>query len=162
MLYACLMSVKAVFGAFFTLPVSLCNSMSTITFSQLRHATLIAFKLSFIEVPGWDLAHVRQALPLLEYLEQMISRLGQVGAQVDSCQTVPAKRSFCTGGALATRRVKGWYEARIAAEAEKGRQEQQASLTSVDDVTGGEIFDYFDDTYLMVDWEWDEIMGGTM
>lgn len=120
------------------------------------------FKLSFIEVPGWDLAHVRATVDLNHYFQQIISRFEQVGAQVDSSQAVPAKRSFCTGGALALGRVKGWYDVRVAADAEKGQQEDQAGLAGMEDLLSGEKFDYFDDAYLMGDWKWEEIMGDFM
>jgi hypothetical protein len=163
MLYASLMSAKSFLDVFLTLPVSLCNSMSIVTLSQLGHAMSIAFKLSFIEVPGWDIAHVRSTVDMNSYFEQLISRFEQAGAQVDNSQAVPAKRSFCSGGALALGRVKGWYDARVAADAEKGRQEElQTGLTGMEDLLSGEKFDDFDDMYLLGDWKWEDIMGDFM
>ena len=161
MLYACLMSAKSVIDTILSLPVSLCNSTSIVTLSQLGFAISTAFRLSFIEVPGWDLAHVRATVDLGDYFQQVISRFEQVGAQVDRSQAVPGKRSFCTGAALAMGRVKGWYDVRVAADAEKGRQEEQTGLTGMEDLLNGEELNYFEDT-LIGDWKWEDIMGDFM
>jgi hypothetical protein len=136
--------------------------MSVVTLSEMGHALSTAFRLCFIEVPGWDLAYIRETINLLQCFEVLISRFEQMGAQIDNSQAVPAKRSFCTGAAVAMGRVKGWYENKVAAEAEKRLQEEQTGLAGMEDILTGEKFDYFDDSYLMGDWKWEEIMSGFM
>jgi hypothetical protein len=162
MLYACLISAKSFLDIYLTLPLSSYYGMSIVTLAQLGHALSTLFKLLFVDVPGWDLAHVRETANLLHYFEHIIGRFEQVGAQIDNSQATPAKRSFCSGGALAMGRVKGWYEARIAAETEKRQQEEQAGLRGLEDFLSGEKFDYLDEAYLMGDWKWDEIVGDFM
>ena len=133
--------------------------MSMIALSQMKHAISTALKLSFIEVPGWDLTQVRATLDLGEYFDQLINRFSQAGAEIDRCQAIPVKRNLLVGGSLGLARIKGWYDAKISTEADKGQQEEQAGLAGMEDILSGEKFDYFDETSLIADWQWEEIMG---
>lgn len=126
---------------------------------QLTHSFSTMFKLSIIDVQGWDLAHVREAAKLLSYFDKLIGRFKEVGAQIDNCQLVPVKRSFCTGAALAMEKAKGWYEARIAADAEKP---QLVASRSANDASSRDRFDYLDDACLIGDGTWEEIMRDLM
>ncbi|KAG0651383.1 hypothetical protein D0Z07_1617 [Hyphodiscus hymeniophilus] len=162
MLWACTIAAKSILDNFLSLPISLCNSMSIITIAQVGFAISTAFKLSFIEIPGWDLGQVRETLNFPEFSAQVISHFVQAGAQIDNCQAVPVKRSFCTGGSLALRRIKASYEAKVAAEGAKGQQEEQTALPGIDEIPAGGKIDYFDDTYLMSDWPWEGIMDEFM
>lgn len=159
MLYTCLMSAKSLLDVFMTLPRSSYYGMSIIALAQLGHVLSTVFKLCFIDVPGWDLAHVRTTINLLHYFEHFIAQFGQVGAQIDS-QQPPGKRSFPTGCSLAMGRVKGWYESKIAAETEKEQQDELTGLTCMEDILSGEKVDYLNDAYFMGDWQ--EIMGEFM
>jgi hypothetical protein len=163
MLYACLISAKSFLDIMSALPLSSFYGLSIVSLSQLSHGLSTVFKLSFLDVPGWDLVHVRETVNLLPYFEHFISQLGQIGAQIDNLQRPPAKRSFFTGCSLAMVRVKGWYEARLAAETEKKQQEEQPGLTGMEDILSGEKFDFMDDNlyaYFMGDWQ--DAMGEFM
>lgn len=122
------------------------------TLGQLGHVLATVFKLSFIDVPGWDLAHVRSTVNLLEYFEHFIGQFEQVGALIDNSQRPFVKRSFPTGCSLAMARVKGWYENRIAVEKETTQQEEQTGLAGMEDTFNGENFNHFDDAF-MGDWQ---------
>jgi hypothetical protein len=160
MLYACLISAKSLLDILLALPLSSYYGFSIITLSQLGYGLSTVFKLSFIEVPGWDLTHVRSTVNLLQYFEHFISNFEQVGAQIDNSQPTLAKIAFCTGCSRAMGRVKGWYEARLAAETEEKQQEEQTGLTGIDDILGAENFNYWDEAFFKEDWE--QIMGDFM
>jgi hypothetical protein len=160
MLYACLVSAKSLLDNIFALPLSSYYGFSIITLSQLGYGLSTAFKLFFIEVPGWDLTYVRSTVNLLQYFEHFIAKFEQAGAQIDNTQPTPTRISFCTGCSRAMGRVKGWYEVRLAAETEEKQREQQTGLTGIDDILGAENFNYWDEAFFKGDWE--EIMGDFM
>lgn len=152
MLYACLTSAKALLDDILVLPSSSYYSMSHMTLAQVGHVLATAFKLCFVDVPGWDLAHVRSTVNILRYFDHLISQFRHVGALIDNSQQPPGKRSFPTGCALALGRVRGWYENRVAAEKEATQQEEQTGPTGMEDTFMGENFDYFDEAF-MGDWQ---------
>jgi hypothetical protein len=154
------MAAKSLLDNLYALPLSSYYGFSIITLSQLGYGLSTVFKLSFIEDPGWDLAHVRSTANLGQYFEHFIANFEQVGAQIDNSQPIPAKIAFCTGCSRAVGRIKGWYETRLAAETEEKQQEEQPGLTGLDDILGGENFQYWDQAFFQGDWE--EIMGDFM
>lgn len=155
MLYACLMSAKHLLDTLYALPLSSYYGFSIITLSQLGYGLSTAFKLCFLEVTGWDLPHVRSTVNLGHYFDHFVSNLERVGAQIDSSQPAPTKIAFCTGCARAMRRVKGWYDARLAAETAERvqQQEEQTGLAGLEDVMSGENFCWDEAFFNNGDWE---------
>jgi hypothetical protein len=59
MMYSCLLSAKALLEHLLTIPMTSYYGLSIIGLSQLGYGLSTMTKLSLIEVPGWDNAHVR-------------------------------------------------------------------------------------------------------
>lgn len=154
------MAAKSLLDILYALPLSSYYGFSIITLAQLGYSLSTVFKLSFIEVPGWDLAHVRSTVNLGQYFEHFISNFEKAGAQIDNSQPTPAKIAFCTGCSRAMGRVRGWYDTRVAMETAEKQQEEQTDLTGLEDVLSGDSFNYWDQAFFQGDWE--EIMGDFM
>lgn len=87
------------------------------------------------------------------YFEQMISKFEAVGQNLKDLQPRATKDNFPTGCARAMRRVKTWYEASIATEAQTSENatKEQDSLMADGLLVGH--FDYFNEAY------WLELMN---
>ncbi len=82
----------------------------------MGHTCSTLLKLSLIEEPGWELAHVRQTVNVQYYFDQIASKFIQAGNAIDQIQNRICSESFPTGCGRAILKVKGWYEARISSE----------------------------------------------
>jgi len=155
MLYSSLISTKTLLDSYLIQPVSY-SAFSALDLGQLGHGMSNLLKLSVLEEPGWDLAYVRQTMNLSYYFEQIISKFEAVGASLSAMQPVPTKDNFPTGCARAMRRVKNWYEAKVAAEAQTvaGEGTTTEDVLITDDLVGSQ-FDYLNEAY------WLELMGDT-
>ena len=90
---------------------------------------------------------MRKTISTCDYIDRLINALEQVGSFIDQSQPEPCRNSFPTGCANAMRRIKGAYEAKIAAE--------QARDSVVFEGIGmpGDQMDWLDDAY------WQELLN---
>jgi hypothetical protein len=147
MLWSCLLAIKSLFEIFLSQPLASFCGFSIIHLSQIGHGLSTMFKLSFVEEIGWDVAHVRETENLLYYFDRFIARFEEAGAAIDQTQNVPCREAFGTGCSRVLRRIKGWYEAKVATESEQENGQEQTSLMGMEDVSIGGSFDYLDDAY---------------
>lgn len=147
MLHACLVSAKSLLDLCLSQPLSTYHALSVIELSHIGQGLATVFKLSLIDVPGWDLSYVRKTISTCDYFDRLIGNLEQVGLFIDQSQPEPCRNSFPTGCANAMRRIKGVYEAKIAAE--------QARDSVVFEGMGipADQMDWLDDSY------WQELLN---
>ena len=147
MLYSCLLATKTLFEIFLAQSLASYCGFSIIHLAQIGHGLSTLFKLSLIEDVGWDLAHVRETVNLQYYFDRLIARFEEAGAAIDQCQKPPCREAFATGCSRAMRRIKGWYEAKVAADTVQESGQEQGNLMNMDDVCISGGFDYLDDAY---------------
>jgi hypothetical protein len=114
--YACLISCQTLLNKFIDMPVSAYFGFSLMDLAHIGHSCSTLLKLSLVEEPGWDLAHVRQTVNAQYYFDQIASKFIQAGNSIDQIQNRVCSESFPTGCGRAMSRVKTWYEAKISAE----------------------------------------------
>jgi hypothetical protein len=77
-LYACLNSIKSWFDIFFEFPLNAYLGISFPFFAQLGHCVVALYRLSTLEVPGWDKDLLRQTADLLQILDRIIDNIRRV------------------------------------------------------------------------------------
>ncbi|TVY19923.1 Transcriptional regulator WAR1 [Lachnellula arida] len=138
----------ALLDLFLTQPLSVYYTLTSIELSHLGQSMATIFKLSMIDEPGWDLTYVRKTVNPRDYFDRMINNFDQVGTVIDQSQPEPCRNSFPTGCANAMRKIRGVYEAKIAAEtAQTTSQEQTNSLALDGMLNGDQMIDWMDDAY---------------
>jgi hypothetical protein len=115
-LHQTLLATAAFLTTFLSLPTSSYSAFPFITWAQTLHAMQVLSKLSLLtDVPGWDLAYVREIMDFSSLLERLMERLEEA-----RCEEEDAQRE--QGGRVGSRyevytermeRVKGWYEGKL-------------------------------------------------
>lgn len=90
---------------------------------------------------------MRKTISTCEYFDRLITNLDQVGTEIDQSQPEPCRNSFPTGCANAMRRIKGVYEAKVAAE-----QERDTAILEGMGIMSDQM-DWLDDAY------WQELLN---
>ncbi|TVY78222.1 Transcriptional regulator WAR1 [Lachnellula suecica] len=153
MLHACFVSAKSLLDIFLGQPLSVYSSITVLELSHIGQGLVTFFKLSMVDEPGWDLAYVRKIIGAGEYWDRLISNFEQVGAVIDQSQPEPCRNSFPTGCSNAMRKIKGVYEAKIAAETAQNVSDEQAVSLGLDAMIYGDQIDWMDDVY------WEEMLN---
>ncbi|KAF8542651.1 hypothetical protein BDD12DRAFT_978913 [Trichophaea hybrida] len=103
-LYDCLVSIKNYFEVFFTLPYTRYFGFTFVEWTQMTYVLIIISKLSLLQDPGWDLAHVRHMVDVSTVLGRSITRL----------QDLKSLKGGNGGGFTRLlgliQRMKAWYE----------------------------------------------------
>lgn len=76
-LYACLEAAAALMDAFFTIRPEEYVHLSMTPWLQVGHAMIFIRKLCFLDVPGWDLKHVRSKLDVPGILDRIIKNASE-------------------------------------------------------------------------------------
>jgi hypothetical protein len=71
-LYACLEAALAVMAAFFSIPPREYIHINMVPWLQAGHTMIVMRKLCFLDVPGWDLKHVRSRLDVPGVLDRIV------------------------------------------------------------------------------------------
>lgn len=155
MLHACLESAKSLIELFLAYPLSAYFGLPVTELSHIGQAFATLFKLSMLDVPGWEVTYVRKMLVDADYFNRLISNFEQVGAVIDQSQPAPCRNSFPTGCAGAMRRVKALYDAKIGAEPTQTSEQEPPSSTVLEGVLHVDQMDWMDDVY------WQELLNDT-
>ena len=154
MLHSCLTSAKSLLDLFLAQPLSVYFALSVIELSHIGQSLATIFKLAIVDEPGWDLAYVRKTVNTCDYFERIISNFDQVGGIIDQSQPEPCRNAFATGCANAMRKIKGVYEARIAAETAQNTSQEQTNSMGLDGMLNSDqMIDWMDDVY------WQELLN---
>jgi hypothetical protein len=153
MLHSCLTSAQSLLASFLAQPLSIYFSLCVIELSHIGQSLATIFKLTMVDEPGWDLTYVRKTANTCDYFDLMISKFEQVGAIIDQSQPEPCRNSFPTGCSNAMRKIKGVYEARIAAETAQNTSQEQTNSIGLDGIINGDQIDWMDDVY------WQELLN---
>lgn len=150
MLYACLLSCQKALDHLFTQPLEHFSRLPVLQLSHLGHSLSTLVKLSLVDEIGWDLVQIRQRVNVVTYFEIFISKLEQVGAEMDLRHTSPLKRSLPSMCSRAMRKVKEWYETKISEFDDNLLQQSTAMLATDFQV---------DMSFLGDDQYWQDLMG---
>src|SRR5438270_11689345 len=77
-LHACLTSTHAFFSFMFSIPTVDYYRLTYISWSQMRHALVVLYKLSSFESPDWNPSHVREILDLSIIIQNIVSRFESI------------------------------------------------------------------------------------
>ena len=83
-LFACVESVKSWFEVFFAIPLIEYIGFPFSILSQLSHCLVTLYRLSTLNDPAWDKNGVQETAHLLLILDQVINKLEQATATLDS------------------------------------------------------------------------------
>ncbi|TVY27504.1 Transcriptional regulator [Lachnellula hyalina] len=148
MLHSCLTSSKALLDLFLTQPLSVYYTLTSIDLANLGQSMATIFKLSMVDEPGWDLTYVRKTINPRDYFDRMINNFEHVGRIIDQSQPEPCRHSFPTGCANAMKKIRGVYEARMAAETAQDTSQEQTNSLALDGLLNGDqMIDWMDDAY---------------
>jgi len=148
MLHSCLTSSKALLDLFLTQPLSVYYTLTSIDLANLGQSMATIFKLSMIDEPGWDLTYVRKTINPRDYFDRMINNFEHVGRIIDQSQPEPCRHSFPTGCANAMKKIRGVYEARMAAETAQDTSQEQTNSLALDGLLNSDqMIDWMDDAY---------------
>jgi hypothetical protein len=117
-LHQTLLATASFLTTFLSLPICLYSSLPFITWAQTLHAMQVLSKLSLLnDVPGWDLAYVREVMDFSSLMERLTERFEQARRAEEDAQraqggTVGSRYEIYTQH---IRRVKGWYEGKLRA-----------------------------------------------
>ncbi|KAF8246624.1 hypothetical protein K440DRAFT_661906 [Wilcoxina mikolae CBS 423.85] len=103
-LYDCLVSIKNYFEVFFTLPYTRYFGFTFVEWTQMSYVLVIISKLSLLQDPGWDLAHVRHMVDVSTVLGRSITRFQ------DLKSLKGGNGSGFTRFLGLMQRMKAWYE----------------------------------------------------
>jgi hypothetical protein len=153
MLYACLISAKALLDHYLALPVSYFFGLSLLELTHLGQSLATILRLTLVDEAGWDLQYVRGSTTPIDYFQRIIGRFEEAGLLLDANQRPGCKPSCPTHVARALSRVKSWYEGKISAESEQINRHQQGMTGGMEDVLISDQLDCLDDPY------WLELAG---
>jgi hypothetical protein len=129
-------------------------SHSIVSYTSMAHALVIFFKLSLIEVNGWDLSYVRQTIDFPTVLNQIASRLEEAKKMIHIEPAAATHNDVFSRYATKLRRIKRWWDSKIARDSEGVPPLQNIGVTEVvDDFMGGQ-HGCFDEDF------WEQIMRG--
>ncbi|MCJ1466617.1 hypothetical protein MMC07_005237 [Pseudocyphellaria aurata] len=115
MLYACLVACQSFFDIFLALPSDVFFSLSISTFAHMTLALATVFKLSLLDAPGWDLAHVRQRFDVALLPDKLIARFQEASRTIDPRQQINGTDAF-SRCAQRFRQIKRWYDTKTTAD----------------------------------------------
>lgn len=115
MLYACLVACQSYFDIFLALPSDVFFSLPLSTFAHMTLALATVFKLSLLDAPGWDLAHVRQRFDVALLPDKLITLFEDASRTIDPRQQTNGTDAF-SRCAQRFRHIKRWYDMKLSAE----------------------------------------------
>jgi hypothetical protein len=153
MLYGCLLASQKLLDGYVAMSPSEYYGFSIVDLAHLGRGLTTLLRLSLLDENGWDKHHVRQTADLIYYFDHVGGIFEQVGSTMDQGQRKKVRDSFPTGCARAMKRVKVWYESKIALEADSRIVTEEIPLESMEFDFTSDHFDYWNDRNLL------ELMG---
>ena len=141
-LHACFKSTQAFFASFLSIPIERHYIITIGMLGQLFHAIGALYKLSQLDVPGWDVAWVRRTLDL-SYVLERIAILQEAVANLYGPPSPVSPWSFCS---RKMRIIKYWWDPSSIPEIDPGVQSMNANVywgPAPQDMD----FDFLDDSF---------------
>jgi hypothetical protein len=149
MLYSCLNAAKAWQDLFLSIPTELFPQFPMTHFCQLAFAQQSFLSLVLLEAPGWDLPYIRESADCLGYMDRLIQRFDDAGANIDPGRSMEGNDVF-SRCSRKLRRIRTWLSAKYAAPSQK---DSTIDLFDITNMQGFGGFDEFDENF------WSDIMG---
>jgi hypothetical protein len=153
-LYACLLATKSIFDTILSCPLELYFQLPIVSYASMAHAQVIFFKLSLVEVDGWDLSYVRQTVDFPSVLDQIASRLEEAKKMIIIDPLAAVHNDVFSRYATKLRRVKMWWDTKIAPDDVPPLQNVGVT-EAVDDLIGGQHNCFDEDFWEQVMRDWD-------
>ena len=155
MLHSCLVACQLWFQIILTISSQNFVTLSMHDFGRMSHAISTLFKLSILEVPGWDQEHVRQTVDISVILEQLVRRLDSALEPTETHPTSNSNDAF-NQGARRLERFKDWFSSKFST-LDSGLQNQSQGMFTASELdafnTSGPL-SFMDEPF------WLEITGG--
>ena len=155
MLHSCLVACQSSFQIILTMSSQNFVTLSIHDFGRVGHAISTLFKLSVLEVPGWDQEHVRQTVDISVIIEQLVRRLDSALKPTETHPTSDANDAF-SQGARRLERFKDWFSSKFTTLDSGLQNQSQGMFTSLE----LEAFDTRGPLSFMDEAFWLEITGG--
>jgi hypothetical protein len=155
MLHSCLVACQLSFQIILTISSQNFVSLSMLDFGRMSHAISTLFKLSVLDVPGWDREHVRQTIDISVILEQCVRRLDSALKPTETPSTSHSNDAF----SQAARRLERFKDlvGSKSTMLDSGLQNQLQGMFTASEL---EAFDARGPLSFMDEAFWLEIMGG--
>lgn len=128
-LYACLVAVRRFFDLLATVPSSAYAAFSMVQLSQIAHSSVVLFRLSILDLPGWDRTVVRSTIDLLSTSDQIDLRLQEARRSLGAADGDGANLGAFTALTTVLHRLRAGWAARLE-EVEARVAEHPASTVS--------------------------------
>lgn len=157
LLYGCLLSAKAFFDAFFSVPAVTFITHTYIPTAHLLHATAVLSKLSLLDEADWDLVHVRHTLDFAQVIDRILALLKQIEAQMVQPRDTSRIDRLARISSQMTQ-LKERYLIRLAILESRGASQsgaEDASTRPQNVGLEGELFEGLDESFwqdVIVDW----------
>jgi hypothetical protein len=117
-LYGCLLATKSLFDTILSFPLELYFQLPIVSYASMAHALVIFFKLSLIEVDGWDLSYVRQTIDFPAVLDQIASKLEEAKKMIKIEPLAAVHNDVFSRYATKLKRIKMRWDSKIAPDSE--------------------------------------------
>jgi hypothetical protein len=155
MLHSCLISCKSLFEVFLTVPSKEFLSLSMLTLGTVGHALASLFKLSLLQIPGWDAKHVQQTLDISSLLDKLICRFDATFNPTTRQQM--ADSSYAASSfARKLRRVKTWLESNFTIAGDSLDNPSPGPILTAANL---DMFDMGDPFCFFDDMSWEQMAG---
>jgi hypothetical protein len=155
MLHSCLVACQLSFQIILTISSQNFVTLSVHDFGRLSHAISTLFKLSVLEVPGWDREHVRQTADISVLLEQLARRLDSALKPTGTHPTSLSNDAF-SQAARRLERFKDLFNSKFTT-LDSGLQNQSQGMFTASEL---EAFDMHGPLSFLDEAFWLQITGG--
>ena len=154
-LYSCLLATKAFFDSFFQIPISIYISLPFSVWSQFASAIFTASKLLLLDCLDWDLEQAREVLDFPTIVEEAAKRFQESSFLTFGEKADDEDEDILLRYAHRVYWVKGWFEAKVAAEASsKVPNSGDEALLNFGDAPNGNFLGSDDDFWQEFMREW--------
>ncbi|KAI9729358.1 MAG: hypothetical protein M1834_006881 [Cirrosporium novae-zelandiae] len=155
-LYSCIMAVKDLLDTYYSIPPASYFGFPFYTWLQLGHALIVLSRLSLFQCDGWDLRHIKTIVDFSEAIDRVATQFEEAREFYRVNELSGESEDILSKFSRKLRRVKGWFEAKLATELGPEIPPQPQSLVTppaTEELIDESLFEQLDSSF------WDEIMG---
>lgn len=156
MLHRCLISCKSLFEIFLTVPPEEFTSLSLLTLGTVGHAIASIFKLSLLQIPGWDVKYVQQTLDLFSLFDTLICQFETTFDPTATRQQMAGFNDPASKLARKLRRVKLWLQSNLTITEDSLETPSEGPVLTAANL---DMFDMGDPFFFFDQMSWDQMAG---
>lgn len=116
MLSGCVRTARSWIDIFLRIEPAEYVSFGFFIWSQLSNVLTCLYRLTVLEVPGWDRAAVREAVDLVHLIDEIALRFSRVPAEAGLIDDLPGGTNIMTSAVRSIRFIQATWEPKIAPE----------------------------------------------